>query len=72
VHQSTDWTPDVIILDINMDEHDEYQTARVLRRLPMTRNAVLIARRFPKPTSLAKPSPQASTHIVKKAIVSRD
>jgi two-component system OmpR family response regulator len=43
VHQSTDRTPDVIILDINMDEHDGYQTAHVLRRLTMTRNAVLIA-----------------------------
>ena len=43
VNQLSEWTPDVIILDINMPEHDGYQTARVLRRLATTRDVVLIA-----------------------------
>jgi len=43
VNQLTEWTPDVVVLDINMPEHDGYQTARVLRRLATTRDVVLIA-----------------------------
>ncbi|WP_233889364.1 response regulator [Paraburkholderia flagellata] len=37
------WVPDVIVLDINMSRHDGFSTARVLRRLPPTRGAVIVA-----------------------------
>lgn len=37
------WVPHVIVLDISMPEHDGFATARVLRRIPPTRNAGIIA-----------------------------
>jgi CheY-like chemotaxis protein len=37
------WTPDIILLDINMPEHDGFQTARILRRLLVTAEAAIIA-----------------------------
>lgn len=37
------WVPDVIVLDINMPRHDGFSTARVLRRLPPTRGAIIVA-----------------------------
>ena len=37
------WMPDVIVLDINMPLHDGFSTARVLRRLPSTRGAAIVA-----------------------------
>ncbi|BBP98307.1 hypothetical protein BSFA1_34360 [Burkholderia sp. SFA1] len=37
------WVPHVVILDITMPEHDGYATARVLRRIGRTREAVIIA-----------------------------
>jgi CheY-like chemotaxis protein len=37
------WTPDVIILDINMPEFDGYETARILRKLENTRETGIIA-----------------------------
>lgn len=35
--------PHIVILDITMPEHDGYATARVLRRVARTRDAVIIA-----------------------------
>ncbi|MCC8397685.1 response regulator [Paraburkholderia sp. MMS20-SJTR3] len=37
------WTPDVIVLDINMPLHDGFSTARVFRRLPATRGVAIVA-----------------------------
>jgi CheY-like chemotaxis protein len=37
------WVPHIVILDITMPEHDGYATARVLRRIGRTRDAVIIA-----------------------------
>ena len=42
--QSIDgWVPHIVVLDISMPEHDGFATARVLRRIPPTRNAGIIA-----------------------------
>lgn len=38
-----DWTPDVVVLDINMPEHDGFTTARILRRLVSMRHTALVA-----------------------------
>ncbi|MDR5838497.1 response regulator [Caballeronia sp. LZ034LL] len=43
LHAVDDWVPHVVILDITMPEHDGYATARVLRRIAHTRDAVIIA-----------------------------
>jgi two-component system, OmpR family, response regulator len=37
------WIPHVVVLDISMPEHDGFATARVLRRIPPTRDAGIIA-----------------------------
>ncbi|MGI4984761.1 MAG: response regulator [Janthinobacterium lividum] len=37
------WVPHVIVLDINMPEHDGFETASVMRRLTATRNLGIIA-----------------------------
>jgi CheY-like chemotaxis protein len=37
------WTPDIILLDINMPGHDGFQTARIFRHLVATSEAGLIA-----------------------------
>jgi CheY-like chemotaxis protein len=37
------WVPHIVIRDITMPEHDGYATARVLRRIGRTRDAVIIA-----------------------------
>ena len=37
------WIPDVVVLDINMPLHDGFSTARVLRRIPSTRDAAIVA-----------------------------
>lgn len=37
------WRPAVIVLDINMPLHDGFSTARVLRRMPATRAAAIVA-----------------------------
>jgi len=41
LHAVDGWVPHVVILDITMPEHDGYATARVLRRIARTRDAVL-------------------------------
>ncbi|BBU29360.1 two-component system response regulator [Burkholderia sp. THE68] len=43
LHAVDGWVPHVVILDITMPEHDGYATARVLRRIARTRDAVIIA-----------------------------
>jgi CheY-like chemotaxis protein len=43
LHAVDQWVPHVVILDITMPEHDGYATARVLRRIARTRDAVIIA-----------------------------
>ena len=43
LHAIDGWVPHVVILDITMPEHDGYATARVLRRIDRTREAVIIA-----------------------------
>ncbi|SAK72187.1 response regulator receiver protein [Caballeronia temeraria] len=43
LHTIDGWIPHVVILDITMPEHDGYATARVLRRIGRTRDAVIIA-----------------------------
>ncbi|SAL23041.1 response regulator receiver protein [Caballeronia peredens] len=43
LHAVDGWVPHVFILDITMPEHDGYATARVLRRIARTRDAVIIA-----------------------------
>ncbi|SAL12170.1 response regulator receiver protein [Caballeronia arvi] len=43
LHAIDVWVPHVVILDITMPEHDGYATARVLRRIGRTRDAVIIA-----------------------------
>ncbi|MCY0387088.1 response regulator [Robbsia sp. Bb-Pol-6] len=37
------WVPHVIVLDINMPEHDGFETASVMRRLTATRHLGIIA-----------------------------
>lgn len=37
------WTPDVVVLDVNMPVHDGFSTARVLRRIPSTRDVAIVA-----------------------------
>lgn len=37
------WVPHVIVLDINMPEHDGFETASIMRRLTATRNLGIIA-----------------------------
>jgi CheY-like chemotaxis protein len=43
LHAIDGWVPHVIVLDISMPEHDGFATARVLRRIPPTRNVGIIA-----------------------------
>lgn len=43
LHSIDHWVPHVIVLDITMPEHDDYATARVLRRIARTRDAAIIA-----------------------------
>ncbi|SAK59091.1 response regulator receiver protein [Caballeronia calidae] len=43
LHSVDSWVPHVFILDITMPEHDGFATARVLRRIARTREAVIIA-----------------------------
>ncbi|KAK47205.1 response regulator receiver protein [Caballeronia jiangsuensis] len=43
LHAVDGWVPHIVILDITMPEHDGYATARVLRRVARTRDAVIIA-----------------------------
>jgi CheY-like chemotaxis protein len=43
LHAINGWIPHVIVLDISMPEHDGFATARVLRRIPPTRNVGIIA-----------------------------
>ncbi|SAK57917.1 response regulator receiver protein [Caballeronia hypogeia] len=43
LHAIDHWVPHVVILDITMPEHDGFATARVLRRIARTREAVIIA-----------------------------
>jgi two-component system OmpR family response regulator len=37
------WVPEIILLDINMPEHDGFQTAKIFRRLMTTSEAAIIA-----------------------------
>lgn len=37
------WTPDVVVLDVNMPVHDGFSTAWVLRRIPSTRDVAIVA-----------------------------
>lgn len=37
------WMPDVVVLDIDMPVHDGFSTARVLRRIPSTHDAAIVA-----------------------------
>jgi two-component system OmpR family response regulator len=43
LHAIDGWVPHVVVLDISMPEHDGFATARVLRRIPPTRDVGIIA-----------------------------
>jgi CheY-like chemotaxis protein len=53
LHAIDGWVPHVIVLDISMPEHDGFATARVLRRIPPTRNVGIIA--FTASTTVSRP-----------------